>query len=29
LDTTKIYCYPSRADLMDAVDRISEEEWLG
>jgi len=26
LDTTKIYCYPSRADLMDAVDRISEEE---
>jgi integrase/recombinase XerC len=26
LDTTKIYCYPSHADLTEAVDRISEEE---
>ena len=26
LDTTKIYCYPSHADLSDAVERISEEE---
>lgn len=26
LDTTKIYCYPSHADLSDAVERISEVE---
>jgi integrase/recombinase XerC len=26
LDTTKIYCHPSNADLSEAVAKISEEE---